>query len=86
MLSSFCRSCFARNEPVILLRTMNVLKPEITDLTLPNEIGSSADRKTLYVPISALKIYVMNLDAGSPPLSSERSFLNGCWLCNRFDG
>jgi hypothetical protein len=78
MLSSFCRSRFGRNEPVILLRTMNVLKPEITDLTLPNEIGSSAGRKTLYVPNSALKICVMNLDAGSPPLSPERSFLNGC--------
>src|SRR5665213_1322653 len=35
MFSSFCRSCFSRNELVILLRTMNVLKPEITDLTIP---------------------------------------------------
>jgi hypothetical protein len=39
MLSSICCSGSGRNEPVILLRKMNVLKPEMTDLTLPNEIG-----------------------------------------------
>jgi hypothetical protein len=66
MLSSICCSGFGRNEPVILLRTMNVLKPEMTDLTLPNEIGPSVGRKTHYVRNSALNIYVKNLEVGPP--------------------